>query len=56
MEACQGLMEPMEIELKHGESIIIHRCINCKFIRKNKTVPEDDFNEILKLTNHVIRE
>ena len=50
MEACQGLMEPMEIELKHGESIIIHRCINCKFIRKNKTVPEDDFNEILKLT------
>ena len=50
MEPCQGLMEPMEIELKHGESIILHRCVKCQFIRKNKTVPEDDFNEILKLT------
>jgi rubrerythrin len=50
MEACQGLMQPLSIEQNHGEYMIIHKCVKCGFIRRNKTVAEDDFDEIIKQT------
>ncbi|MBX4191390.1 MAG: RNHCP domain-containing protein [Candidatus Doudnabacteria bacterium] len=48
---CGGMMKPIEVELNHGEYTILHKCIRCKFERKNKTVPEDNFNLIIKLSN-----
>jgi hypothetical protein len=50
LEACQGLMKPIGVEQSHGEYVIIHQCVNCKFIRKNKTVAEDDYDKIIELT------
>jgi hypothetical protein len=50
-EKCGGLMKPIAIEQHHGEYIILHKCTKCGFERKNKTVPEDDFNQIIKLSN-----
>ncbi len=47
---CGGLMEPIDAELKKGEWVILHRCVICGFERKNKTVPDDDFDAILKLS------
>ena len=41
---CQGLMEPVEVELKGGEYVILHRCIECGFEKKNKASKEDMFN------------
>jgi hypothetical protein len=48
---CNGLMEPIGIEQSHNEYIILHRCTKCKFERKNKTAPEDNYNLIIKLSN-----
>lgn len=45
---CGGLMEPVGTKLEKGEWIIFHRCVTCGFERKNKTVPDDDFDAILK--------
>jgi hypothetical protein len=47
---CGGLMEPVGIEQTHGYIIILHRCLKCKFERKNKTLPEDNFDKIIALT------
>lgn len=44
-------MEPMGAELKNGEWAILHRCVKCGFSRKNKTVPEDNFDVILHISS-----
>ena len=49
---CKGLMEPVSIEQKHGEYMILHRCIKCKFEKRNHTVPEDNYEKIIELTNN----
>lgn len=48
-EICQGLMKPIGYELDHGEYIILHKCIKCGLMRKNKASPQDEFNQIFKL-------
>jgi len=50
-ENCHGLMEPIEIEFKNKKYIIIHKCIKCGKIKKNKANKNDNFDEILNLTN-----
>lgn len=47
---CGGLMEPVGLEIKNGEYIIIHRCKKCGFMRKNKTSPDDNFEAVLSLS------
>lgn len=39
---CNGLMRPIDIELKHGEYRILHKCLKCNFTRWNKASQEDD--------------
>lgn len=47
---CGGLMEPVGLEIKNGEYIIIHRCKKCGFMRKNKTSLDDNFETVLNLS------
>jgi len=49
LEICQGLMKPVGIEQQHGEYIIVHKCLKCGAVRKNKQAVEDDFDKILAL-------
>ena len=49
---CKGLMKPMKIEMEKGEKILIHKCINCGKITRNKTSKEDEIEEILKLSEY----
>ena len=46
---CRGLMEPIAATLEHGDTILIHRCSSCGETRKNKTVPQDEFEAVLEL-------
>lgn len=46
---CGGMMKPLKVEKKGGESSIIHRCKNCGHEKKNRISPEDNFGEILKI-------
>lgn len=48
--SCKGLMEPVGIELTHGEYVIIHKCLKCGKFIKNQTSPEDNFEKIIKLS------
>lgn len=47
---CGGPMKPIGINQKHGEYIIIHQCLRCGKITRNKTSPGDNFEAILKLS------
>jgi len=46
---CQGMMEPINVELKGSEYILINKCIKCGHEKRNTTAPEDDFDYIVKL-------
>ncbi len=48
---CQGLMEPVSVELKSGEYVILHRCVSCGFKKRNKAAKEDNFDVILQLSS-----
>lgn len=52
---CQGLMEPIGVELKGGEYSIIHCCLKCGITKKNKVIEADDFNMIIELSTHPVR-
>lgn len=49
-EECGGLMEPVDLELKDGRYILVHRCQKCGFTRRNKVDDGDDFNAVLELS------
>lgn len=41
---CKGLMEPIGKILKRdGEEVIIHKCVKCALVRKNRIAGDDDF-------------
>lgn len=39
---CLGLMKPVSIEQEHGEYFILHKCIKCRFQKRNKATKEDN--------------
>ena len=47
---CGGLMEPVGLELKDGKYVLVHRCAECGYIRRNKVVETDDFSAVLELS------
>lgn len=44
---CQGLMEPISLELDHGSYDIVHKCQKCRIIKRNKARNEDDIGKYL---------
>jgi ribosomal protein L37AE/L43A len=48
-ESCGGMMKPVAVEIDRGEYILLHKCEKCGQQKKNKTVPEDNFEVILSL-------
>jgi len=46
---CDGLMEPVGAEQKSGEMILIHKCVDCGHIKRNRAAPEDDFDLLVEL-------
>jgi hypothetical protein len=46
---CNGMMKPISVESKRGEWIIVHQCMKCGIIKKNKASRFDDFAQILHI-------
>jgi len=51
---CQGMMEPVDIELKEKEYIILHRCVQCGLEKKNKASKDDNFDAIVQISSHQV--
>lgn len=52
-EICQGLMAPINYEYKAGEYRIVHKCVKCGKISRNKTANDDGISELLTLIEGV---
>lgn len=48
---CKGMMEPIRIEMKKEEYIIVHRCTLCGRQKRNKAAKNDDFDTILRIAS-----
>lgn len=49
---CQGLLKPIDIEKYKNTYKIIYKCLKCNQLHKNIIANDDDFNQIIKLSNH----
>ncbi|MBI2464001.1 RNHCP domain-containing protein [Candidatus Peregrinibacteria bacterium] len=48
LSTCHGLMEPLEITYSGKKGfIIVHQCLTCKKIMKNKTAPDDTLDSLI---------
>jgi hypothetical protein len=47
---CGGLMAPIAVETAGDTFIIIHKCEKCGKERRQKSNPNDNFEEILKIS------
>lgn len=52
---CCGLMEPVGIEIKNGEYVILHRCTNCGLKKRNKTSKNDSMDAIIRLSKNPVK-
>lgn len=48
-EVCQGLMAPVNYDLKNGELRIVQKCIKCGKIQQNKAASDDQLDELLSM-------
>jgi len=53
--SCQGLMEPLAVTKRNGEWQIFYRCQKCGYERFNKIAPEDNLDEIIRLSTQPVR-
>lgn len=49
LEPCSGLMEPIACVKENGQDRLVHRCLSCGIIRKNKVQDNDSFDSLLGL-------
>lgn len=47
-ESCGGLMQPVDIQNKGSEWVIVHQCVKCNTQRRCKSLP-GDIDGLLKL-------
>lgn len=48
---CRGAMMPVGVWVKHGEAERIeHKCDRCGLRRPSPVLPEDDRNELIKIS------
>ena len=50
LNPCKGLMKPIYVEVKRGKYIIVHQCLKCGKIHRNKAVPNDNIDLIIELS------
>ncbi|QSH39556.1 RNHCP domain-containing protein [Candidatus Kaiserbacteria bacterium] len=50
---CGGLMKPIEV-LREGDSyILLHKCIHCQYVKKNKLAREDNMETVIALAQEI---
>ncbi|MFA5987334.1 MAG: RNHCP domain-containing protein [Candidatus Paceibacterota bacterium] len=50
LATCQGLMKPVGAEIGGGEENIVHECVKCGFVRKNKLCRGDDYKTFIAIS------
>lgn len=48
--SCTGLMEPIVVESTRKGYVIVHKCLKCGVVKKNKSAENDSFEAILLIS------
>jgi len=48
-------MEPIALEQKRGETVLVQRCVTCGFVRRNRRGPADDADALIALAADLAR-
>ncbi len=48
---CRGLMAPVDVEVRHGETVLVHRCLRCGVVRRCRTCAVDDPEAVLRVVH-----
>lgn len=51
---CLGMMKPARIETQKSEYVLYHICTRCGTERRNRTSPNDSFDEILRIQKQFV--
>ena len=51
---CHGVMLAEKLEHKNGHDYIVHKCVKCGHVRRNKTSPNDNFEALLALSHQAM--
>jgi len=46
---CGGLMEPIAVEQARGRYVIVHRCLACGQVKRNKSSPDDSSRALVEV-------
>lgn len=49
---CGGMMEPVSVMIEKDGYAIRHRCVVCRYEKKNRAGEDDDFEELLKVAKN----
>ena len=49
---CHGIMEPREVETRHGTEYINYECTSCGYTHRNKVAPNDNRDTIRLIASH----
>jgi hypothetical protein len=51
MSSCGGIMNAFGVESRRtGEFVLLHRCVKCGKVSKNRIAGDDDFEKVISLT------
>lgn len=46
---CHGLMEPIAVEQARGGYVIVHKCLVCGQVKRNKAAPNDSRHALVEV-------
>ena len=50
---CHGVMEPLEVEMRHGKMYIHYRCSKCGYTHRNTVAPKDNSATLRTVASHL---
>lgn len=54
-ENCKTLMEPVRVEVDHGEQIIVHQCMKCGLVKRNKLSKSDNLEKLREIIQNLAK-
>ena len=49
---CNGLMKPVDFEIKKSAYSVIHQCQECGHVKKNRLEKDDDIERLLEISRN----
>ena len=50
LSECKGLMEPVGFEQSNGRAFVLHRCVRCGIVKRNRTARGDSGDLVVTLS------